>query len=377
MSKNILKVGLIKGGQLGRMLLEARHGFDIQVFVMDDDLNCPCRGLCDVFVQGDCMNFDQVYAFGKQVDLLSFEYEHINIDALKRLQTEGLAVYPDPHILAIVQDKGTQKEFYRTHQIPTSSFHLVHNREGLKALNVKRPFILKTCKAGYDGKGVYKINTVEDLENTFDEPCVVEEYIDFSQEIAVVVARNVRGDIEVYPTVAMVFHPTKNLVEFLASPANITPEVDAEARRIAIDIALKVELVGVLAVEMFVTRDNGVLVNEIAPRVHNSGHHTIEANITSQFEQHWRAILGMPLGSAAIKSSAVMVNVLGSEGFEGKARYEGIKEAGALGGVYVHLYGKAITRPFRKMGHATILDVDIDKALQKARLVKEMIKVKA
>ncbi len=377
MAKQKLRVGLIKGGQLGLMLLEAAKGFDVQTFVLDDDPNCPCRHLCDNFVQGDCQNFDQVFMFGKSLDLLTFEYEHINIDALKELQSAGLTIYPDPKILSVVQDKGTQKEFYRTHEIPTSPFHLIRSKEELKSLKVALPFVQKTRKAGYDGKGVLKINTKADLDRAFDEPCVVEEFIDFEKEIAVVVARNLKGDVEVYPTVEMVFHPVKNLVEFLASPANITPEVHIEARRIAVDLAHQLEMVGILAVEMFVTKSGKVLVNEIAPRVHNSAHHTIEANVTSQFEQHWRAVLGMPLGSTDIKSPAVMVNILGEDGCQGKARYEGIEDAKQLGDVYVHLYGKAITKPFRKMGHATILDGKIDRALTKARLVKEIIKVKA
>lgn len=372
-----LKVGLIKGGQLGLMLLEARADFDVDVAILDDDPKCPCRGLCDEFVDGDSMNFDHVYAFGKRVDLLSFEYEHINIEALRKLKAEGLKVYPDPDILSIVQDKGTQKEFYKIHQIPTSPFVLVRNKKELAGLSFPKPYVLKTRKAGYDGKGVLKINCVEDLDQAFDEPCVVEEYVDFAKEISVVVARNPQGEIAAYPTVEMVFHPTKNLVEFLASPANISKEIDEVAQRIALDLAVQVGLVGVLAVEMFVDRSGKVLVNEIAPRVHNSGHHTIEANVTSQFAQHWRAILGLPLGSTAIKSPAVMVNVLGNAGYEGKARYEGIEQAGSLGGVYVHLYGKDITRPFRKMGHATVLDTDTNKALAKAQLVKTIINVKA
>jgi len=376
MGQKKLKVGLIKGGQLGLMLLEASRSFDIQTFVLDDDPNCPCRSLCDEFVLGNCEDFDDVYAFGKKVDLITFEYEHINIDALKKLHKEGLAIFPSPDSLAIVQDKGRQKEFYRDNAIATSPFHLINNKQAIAPLVSRFPVVQKTRKAGYDGKGVMKLNGLDDLGKAFDGPSVLEEYVDFVNEIAVVVARNQQGEIALYPTVSMVFHPVQNLVEFLASPANITADVDAKARRLAIKIAEQINLVGVMAVEMFVTKDNEVLVNEIAPRVHNSGHHTIEANVTSQFEQHWRAVLGLPLGSTAIKSPAVMVNILGEAGFDGKARYEGIEEAIKLGGVHVHLYGKAITRPFRKMGHATIVDENVDKALTKARIVKEIIKVK-
>lgn len=377
MQKKRLKVGLIKGGQLGLMLLQAPRSIEMQTFVLDNDPECPCRGVCDKFVLGDSRNFEDVFAFGKNLDVLTFEYEHINIQALNKLQKQGVRVYPNPKVLQIVQDKGTQKKFYASQQIPTSSFHVVRSRQALIDLGLPFPYVLKTREAGYDGKGVLKIEKSEDLENAFDEPCVVEEWIDFAKEISVVVARNVNGDVDAYPTVEMTFHKTKNLVEFLSSPAQVTSEVHMKARQIAIDIAVKLDVVGILAVEMFVTKKGDILVNEIAPRVHNSAHHTIEANITSQFVQHWHAVLGQSLTPSTMKTPAVMVNILGEDGFEGKAYYEGIEEAERLGNVHVHLYGKVVTKPFRKMGHVTILDVTMDKALAKARLVKEIIKVKA
>lgn len=372
-----MKLGLIKGGQLGKMMLEAALHTGMHTVVMDNDPQCPCRPLCKEFVLGDSMNFDDVYAFGKKADVLTFEYEHINIQALRKLEAEGLKIFPKPEILEIVQDKGRQKEFYRDNRIPTAEFRLVEDREGLKACADLFPAVQKSRTAGYDGKGIYKIDSAKDISGAFDVPSVLERRVDFAKEISVLVARDQKGDTVVYPTVEMVFHLTKNLVEFLACPANITEEVDQKAKDIAVDLAKRLAMVGILAVEMFVTKNGEVLVNEIAPRVHNSGHHTIEANTTSQFAQHLRCVTGSSVELSKTVFPAAMVNILGGPGFEGRARYEGIDEALALGNVYVHLYGKAITKPFRKMGHATITDPDVNEALAKARRVKDLIKVKA
>ena len=371
-----LKIGFIKGGQLGKMMLQAAPSFDVKAYVLDNDANCPCRDLCHEFVLGDSLNYDDVYAFGKKVDVLTFEYEHVNVEALRQLKKEGLSIYPDPDIIALVQDKGVQKEFYRQHNIPTADFKMVANRLALRACTDMLPAVQKTCKAGYDGKGVYKINSAEDIHSAFDEPSVLEELIDFDKEIAVIVARNVFGEVAVYPVVEMVFHPTKHLVEFLRCPADIAPAIEKKAKDIALALVNQLNLVGVLAVEMFVTRDGKVLVNEIAPRVHNSAHHTIEGTFTSQFEQHLRAVMNLPLGLTDITAPSVMVNILGADGFEGLARYEGVEEALRLGGVYIHLYGKEITKPFRKMGHATIIGHDAAQAMNKARQVKDLIKVR-
>jgi len=377
MFKRHLKLGLIKGGQLGRMLLQAAPSFDLQTFVLDDDPDCPCRYLCYDFTQGETMNFDDVYTFGKKVDVLTFEYEHINVEALKKLKAEGLAIFPDPDIIELVQDKGRQKEFYRRHGIPTADFQLVPNRLGLKACTDFFPAVQKTCKAGYDGKGIFKLKNADDIPDAFNAPSVLEKFIDFDKEIAVVVARNSDGEVAVYGAVEMVFHPERNLVEYLRSPADITEDVEKKATAIALRILHQLKLVGVLAVEMFVTRESEVLVNEIAPRVHNSAHHTIEGALTSQFEQHLRAVLGLPLGPADMTLPSVMVNLLGEENHEGEAVYHGIQQALGLGGVYIHLYGKSKTKPFRKMGHATVVDQDINKALERAHRVKELIKIRA
>jgi len=377
MFKRHLKLGLIKGGQLGKMMLQVAPSFDIQSFVLDDDINCPCRHLCTEFTQGDAMNFDDVYTFGKKLDVLTFEYEHINVEALQKLKAEGLSIYPDPDIIELVQDKGRQKEFYRKHGIPTADFQIVPNRLALKACTDFFPAVQKTCRAGYDGKGIYKLKSEADIPEAFNEPSVLEKFIDFDKEIAIVLARNIDGEIAVYRAVEMVFHPQKNLVEYLCSPANISPEIEKKATALAMYLLRELNLIGVLAVEMFVTKQGEVLVNEIAPRVHNSGHHTIEGALTSQFEQHLRAVMGLPLGLTTMTLPAVMVNLLGDENYEGKAIYQGVEEALGLGGVYIHLYGKSITKPFRKMGHATILDSDSAIALQKAHQVKELIKIKA
>ncbi len=372
-----IRLGLIKGGQLGKMILQAAPSFDVHSVVMDNDPHCPCRHLCSEFVLGDSMNFSDVVSFGHKVDVLTVEFEHVNTEALLQLKKDGVHVYPDPFILAMVQNKAKQKEFYRTYGIPTAEYRLVPNRLGINAHLDFLPAIQKTCMAGYDGKGVYKIGSEEDLAGAFDQPSLLEHWVDVDREIAVLIARGIDGNTAIYPTVEMVFHPQKNLVEFLFAPADISPKHEQEARKLATDIAHRLNMVGVLAVEMFITKGGEVLVNEIAPRVHNSGHHTIEGVLTSQFEQHVRAVLGLPLGPVDTTSCAVMVNILGDDGYEGLARYEGVEAALALGHVFVHLYGKNITKPFRKMGHATILASNRTEAMAKAQKVKELIKVRA
>ena len=362
---------------MGRMLADAAVGFDARLSVMDDDPLCPCREVCQDFTRGDPLNYADVHAFGKSVDVLTLEYEHVNADALKQLEADGVAVHPSAAVIALVQDKGKQKEFYRANNIPTADFVLVAGRADIQAHKDLLPVVQKNRQSGYDGKGIHKIASAGDIETAFDGPSVLERLVDLDKEIAVIAARNTKGETTVYPTVEMMFHPKRNLVEFLLCPADLPASVERAAKEIALGLVEKLKVTGVLAVEMFVTRDGKVLVNEIAPRVHNSGHHTIEANVTSQFQQHLRAVLGLPLGPTDTVMPSVMVNILGDPGFEGKACYEGVDAAMALGGVHVHLYGKQITRAYRKMGHATILDKDLGAALAKARKVKEMIKVRA
>lgn len=378
MQKNFydnLKLGIVGGGQLGRMLLQKAADYNISNAVIDPDAAAPCKNICDAFTTGSLQDYNSLYQFGKNADLITIEIEHVNADALEQLEREGIKVYPHPHFIKLVQDKGAQKIFYRTNKIPTAEFHLVENKE--QAVNQKDflPFVQKLRHGGYDGKGVQVIKTEKDFEKAFDAPSVLEKFIPFEKEISVIVARNPSGEIKTFPVVEMDFNAEANLVEFLFSPANISSAVAAEAEAIATKIARDAQIVGVLAVEMFVTADGEVLVNEMAPRPHNSGHHTIEANITSQYEQHLRAILDLPLGSTEIVSPAVMVNLLGEKNYSGPARYDGLEKVLAMEGVYVHLYGKKMTKPFRKMGHVTCVAKTLEDARQKAKQVQKLLKI--
>ena len=300
----------------------------------------------------------------------------VNIEALQQLEEEGVLVYPQPRIIRLIQDKGLQKEFFKQNDIPTSPFQLISSKAALKSAEIEFPYIQKLRKDGYDGRGVYKVKSKADLENAFDAPSIVEEWVDFEKEIAVIVARNDDGEIKTFPCVEMEFNADANLVEFLISPSTLPIEILKEADQLAIQIAESLKITGVLAVEMFLTKDGKILVNELAPRPHNSGHHTIEGNVTSQFEQHLRAIFNLPLGDTSAIGNAVMINLLGEQGFEGLAEYEGIEDILKQKGVYVHLYGKKFTKPYRKMGHVTIVDENREEAIAKARSVQKTIKVK-
>lgn len=371
------KIGVLGGGQLGRMLIQEAVNWNLHIAVLDPDPNAPCKDIATSFMHGKLTDFDTVLAFGKTADLLTIEIEHVNVDALEALEKEGKEVYPQPHVLRLIQDKGLQKMFYRDHGIPTAPFELIENKAEIAKHAAAFPFMQKLRKGGYDGKGVTPLKDPAKLHNAFDEPSVLEKFVDFKKEISVIVSRNTKGEVKSFPVVDMLFNPEANLVEFLFSPADVSAEVEEKAQRIAREVAEKLGIVGLLAVEMFLTKNDDVLVNEIAPRPHNSGHQTIEGNYTSQYEQHLRAILGFPAGSTAIIEPSVMVNLLGEKGFEGEAKYEGLEEMLALEGVYVHLYGKLITKPFRKMGHVTVLGRSLEEALKKAHLVKEKLKVKA
>ncbi len=372
-----LNIGILGGGQLGRMLIQSAIDYNLNVSILDPDKNAPCKHLVKNFVNGSITDYDTVYKFGKDKDLITIEIENVNIEALKKLEKEGKSIYPQPHIIEMIQDKGLQKMFYQRNNIPSPDFFLTETKEQINKYADYFPFFQKLRKGGYDGKGVTKLVSPHHLDKAFDEPSVLERLVDFEKELSVVVARNSNGEVKCFPVVECEFNPQANLVEFLFCPANIKKNIEKEAIAIAISIVEKLELVGILAVELFLTKDGKILVNEIAPRVHNSGHHTIEANITSQFEQHWRAILNLPLGDPAIIKPGVMINLLGDFGYTGLAIYEGLDDIMKFSGVHVHLYGKLQTKPFRKMGHITIIDDDITKAKQKARLVKNTIKVVA
>ena len=370
-----LKIGILGGGQLGRMWIQNALNYNVSCSVIDPDANAPCKNICDDFKVGDITDFDTVYNFGQTVDLITIEIEKVNVEALEKLEAEGKLVYPQPSIIKMIRDKGVQKQWMKDHGIPTSDFQLIENKEALEKLTWGLPYVQKLRKDGYDGKGVQIIREKKDFDDAFTAASLVERLVDFEKEIAVIVARNSNGETKTFPLVEMDFHPTANLVEFLVSPANVSEYIAMKAENIAVKIADELELVGILAVEMFLTKSGDILVNEMAPRPHNSGHQTIEGNISSQFEQHLRAIFNQPLGDTDAKYHSVMINVLGEEGHSGDAVYKGLEEVLELSGVYVHLYGKKITKPFRKMGHVTVIDENRDEAISKARLVKEMLKV--
>jgi 5-(carboxyamino)imidazole ribonucleotide synthase len=370
-------LGVLGGGQLGRMLIQSAISYNIDVHILDPDQNAPCKSIAQKFTVGKLTDFDTVYNFGKDCDIITIEIESVNTDALEKLQQEGKKVFPQPQVIKLIQDKRTQKQFYQDNDIPTAEFLLVENRADVLNHRDFLPAVNKLGKEGYDGRGVQVLETEADLEKAFDAPGLVEKLVDFETEIAVIVARNERGELFAYPPVACAFHPTANLVEFLFAPADIPISVSERAVAIAQNVIEKLDMIGLLAVEMFVTKTGEVLVNEVAPRPHNSGHHTIEANFTSQFEQHLRAVMDMPLGNTALKMPAAMVNLLGEDGFEGDAIIEGLDEVMTHKGVYVHLYGKKITKPFRKMGHVTILEENIEELKVKALQIKDIIKIKA
>jgi 5-(carboxyamino)imidazole ribonucleotide synthase len=370
-----LKLGILGGGQLGRMLIQQAINYNVTIKVLDPDREAPCRKLCDEFVVGSLGDYETVYNFGKKVDLLTIEIEKVNVEALEQLEKEGVLVYPQPRIIRLIQDKGLQKQFFKENDIPTAEFQVISSMEQLKQSHIPFPYIQKLRRDGYDGRGVYKVIDESYLDKAFKEPSLIERWVDFEKEIAVIVARNDSGEVKAFPMVEMEFNPEVNLVEFLISPSTLPFEVHQEAEQIAKRIAETLKIVGILAVEMFLDKHGRILVNELAPRPHNSGHQSIEGNVVSQFEQHLRAIFDQPMGDTACLNNAIMVNILGEPGHEGPAVYQGIEKILKCPGVYVHLYGKALTKPFRKMGHVTIIDADREKAIEKARFVQETLKV--
>ncbi len=373
------RLGIVGGGQLGKMLLTETQRLDIKTKVLDPAANAPSRVGAKEFKQGSLQDFDTVYNFGKDCDVITIEIENVNTQALAQLEKEGKKVFPQAAIIDLIKNKITQKKFYTTQGIPTAPFQSFANKAELKQAyqdsSLSMPFVWKLATGGFDGRGVSIIRSESDLNELPDAPCLSEALIPFEKEIAVIVARSERGEMKAFPTVEMDFHPTANLVEFVFSPGKLGQEISKAAQELAKSIAEKLELVGILAVEMFLTKSSELLINEIAPRVHNSGHLSIEGNICSQFEQHLRAILNLPLGDCQTIQPAVMVNLVGEEDHTGPVKYQGIEELMAMSGVYVHLYGKAETRPFRKMGHVTIIAPNLEEARSKAKIVKETIKV--
>lgn len=375
------KLGIISGGQLGKMLIQEASKWDVCTYVLDKDENCPSRVLANHYIQGSNTDYDAVYEFGKKVDLLTFEIENVNIKALKKLKEEGKKIIPDPSILELIQDKGKQKAFFEQHQIPTSTFKMYASvqaiKEAVEQKELKFPFVQKVREGGYDGRGVAVINSPDKLEKLLDGPSIVEEKVEIDKELAVIVARNAHGEIKSYPVVEMVFDPEANLVDMLVSPATISEELAAKTTQLANKIIGKLNMQGLLAIEFFLDTKGQIVVNEMAPRTHNSGHQTIESMETSQFEQHLRSIFNLKLGSTMQTQPAVMLNVLGAAGFEGPVQYKGLTQLMEIEGANIHLYGKKITKPFRKMGHITLVAPTMEQAIENAEKAKNLIKVEA
>jgi 5-(carboxyamino)imidazole ribonucleotide synthase len=373
------KLGILGGGQLGKMMLNDTRKFDIYTCVLDPSNEAPCKIACNEFYQGDLMDFETVLNFGKKVDVLTIEIENVNVDALEKLEKEGIQVYPSSKTLRTIQNKAKQKLFYVDHNLPTAPFsRYAYKDEILTAIeheSLDFPFVWKSAKFGYDGNGVKIIRTHSDLDDLPNVECITEKLIPFKNELSVIVARNVEGKVKVFPVVEMEFHPEANQVEYVICPARISKEVALKAELVALKTSAAFNHVGLLAVEMFQTENDEILINEVAPRPHNSGHHTIEASYTSQFEQHLRAILNLPLGRTDSKVGGIMVNLVGAEDYFGKVVYKNIESIMEMDGVTPHIYGKKQTRPFRKMGHVTIVHEDINEARKIAEKVKNTIKV--
>ena len=370
-------IGILGGGQLGKMILDISNRWDLKVFVLDPNKDCPSSKLCSKFFKGDLMDYDTVVEFGKNVDLISIEIENVNVEALKFLESQGKKVYPQPGVIEIIQDKSKQKAFYTKNEIPTSPFKSCDGIEEVKTLIMKGdisfPFIWKASKMGYDGYGVNKISNNKDLEKLADCHCIIEDVISIKKELSVMVSSRESGEIVNYPSVEMEFNKTSNQLEYILSPAQISNELKIKAEKLAVIVAEKFKISGIIAVEMFLTADNELLVNEVAPRPHNSYHFSIEGSYTSQFEQFLRAILDLPLGNTDILINSVMVNLVGEKDSKGVAAYKNFDQIIGIEGVNPHIYGKVETKPNRKMGHVTIVNKDINAAKALAKKIKETI----
>lgn len=374
-----LKLGILGGGQLGKMLALAAGNWHLPIHILDSSSDFPAGRFASVFTTGSFNDYDTVYQFGKTVDLLTIEIEHVHLGALKQLKQEGLTIHPDPDVLELIKDKGLQKLFYQEKGIPTAPFQLFEHYTDLEAAldagTLRPPFVQKSRTDGYDGRGVSIIRSQHDRHKLIPGATLIEEMAPIAKELAVVVARNADGAVRTFPSVEMDFNPDANLVEFLICPARISPEVEQAAEALAIQVVEAFGLCGLLAVELFLTTDGALWVNEVAPRPHNSGHHTIDSCETSQYEQHLRAILNLPLGETRLHTPAVMVNLLGAEGFSGPVHYEGLEACMAIPGTHLHLYGKEQTKPFRKMGHVTVTHPNLEQAIQHAREVQKTLRI--
>jgi 5-(carboxyamino)imidazole ribonucleotide synthase len=370
------KVGILGGGQLGRMLLQAGANYPVETFVMENDAECPSAHLCHHFIKGDIRNYEDVYHFGKTLDAITIEIESVNIDALKKLEEEGVSIYPKPSALEIIKNKVLQKQFYAENKIPTADFIITKNKNELKEEHVNfLPAAHKLAMGGYDGKGVQLLRNESELEKAFDEEAVLEKMVEIKKEISVIIGINEKGNTAIYPPVEMIFNNDLNLLEYQLSPAKLDEKIVWKAEAIALAVVKNLKSAGIFAIELFVDFDNNILVNETAPRVHNSGHHTIEANFSSQFDMLWRIILGYPLGNTKAIMDSAIVNLIGEENYSGDAKYMNLEEVLKIENIFVHIYGKKQTRPGRKMGHVTILSNERQHLIYIANKIKQALKV--
>ena len=377
LSRTTLKIGILGGGQLGRMLLQAAANYPVETFVLENDVACPAAHLCHHFTKGDIKNFDDVYAFGKRLDALTIEIENVNTEALEKLEAEGVKIYPKPSVLKIIKNKILQKEYYKQHEIPTADFRITKDFTELKHAEEFLPAVHKMGEGGYDGRGVQVIKTKDDMSNGFDIPSVLEKMVAINKEIAIMIAINDKGETALYPPVEMLFDKDLNLLDYQLSPAGIDEKTLWTVEAIALSVVRNFKSAGLFAIELFIDKNGDVLVNETAPRVHNSGHHTIEAHYSSQFDMLWRIMLGYPLGNTEAILSSIMVNIIGAEGYSGNVKYEGLEEVLKIDNAFVHLYGKKQTRPGRKMGHVTILSKDKQELLHQSNKVKRTLLAKS
>jgi 5-(carboxyamino)imidazole ribonucleotide synthase len=367
------KIGILGGGQLGRMLLQAAANYPVKTFVLENDTECPAAHLCHHFTKGDIKDFDAVYTFGKKVDALTIEIENVNVDALEKLEAEGVKIFPKPSVLRIIRNKILQKQYYRHHQLPTADFRITNDCSELQHLKDFLPAVHKIGEGGYDGRGVQIIKTGEEIEKGFDSPAVLEKLISIHKEIAQMVAINEKGETALYPPVEMLFDPYLNLLDFQLCPAALDKKILWKIEAVALSVVRNFQSPGIFAVEMFVDKNDNVFVNETAPRVHNSGHHSIEAHYSSQFDMLWRIMLGYPLGNTKFILPSIMVNIIGADGYTGDVKYEGLEEVLKIENAFVHLYGKKQTKPGRKMGHVTILSTEKHDLLYKSNKIKRTL----
>lgn len=369
-----MKVGILGGGQLGRMLLQQAANYVVETYVLENSKDCPAAHLCHHFAEGDITDYDTVYNFGKNLDALTIEIESVNVDALEKLESEGVKIYPSPFAIRTIKNKIYQKEFYKARAIPASKYIITNNLAELKAEKNFLPAVHKIGEGGYDGRGVQVLRGELDLDKGFDVPSVLEKMVVIKKEIALIVAMDNQGETVIYPPAEMVFDPELNLLDYQVSPAILKEEVLQQAKVIALKVVKELNSAGLFAIEMFITENDEVLVNETAPRVHNSGHHTIEANYSSQYDMLWRIMLNYPLGNPDPILPSAIVNLLGAEGCNGEAKYEGLEETLKMGNVFVHLYGKTTTKPGRKMGHVTIMSENYDELIKKAGEIKRKLR---